>query len=232
MMPSAGRYESVAVQEGRGDEPPLRSVVFPCEQSALALWLTNDRYTIHGGLRVEKRPVLLTHGHACEQRYETISSCRTSREGTWGALPRALLYRPGGTGSSRRATGNPANAEVQSVRGRPKHTAPYGAHAHDQAKTVGRLERTGRSHCGRTVLRSGSTERRTVRRGVHELSLSLTPCVVPCPWDGLLPLLAVLTAPALRWGSASACPPHSPPAGSLGVFRPRIDQIHVLSDVP
>jgi hypothetical protein len=42
MMPSAGWEASVAFQEGRGDEPPLRSVVCPFEQSALALWLTND----------------------------------------------------------------------------------------------------------------------------------------------------------------------------------------------
>jgi hypothetical protein len=93
MLPSGGREASVAVQEGRGDEPPLRREVCPCAQSALALWLTSDRYTIPVGLRVDKRLVLLTNGKACAQRSETVSSGRTRSEGTWSAPPRALLDR-------------------------------------------------------------------------------------------------------------------------------------------
>ena len=71
----------MAVQEGRSDERPWRRAVRPCAQPALALWLTNDRYTIQVGLRVDKRPMLLTNGKAYAQRSETVSSCRTKREG-------------------------------------------------------------------------------------------------------------------------------------------------------
>jgi hypothetical protein len=61
MLPVAGREASVAVQEGRGDEPPWWRVIFPGAQSALALWLTNDRDTIPVGLRADKRPGACSH---------------------------------------------------------------------------------------------------------------------------------------------------------------------------
>jgi glycine/D-amino acid oxidase-like deaminating enzyme len=92
---AAGRSAAGGVQEGRSDERPWRRVVFPCAQSALARWLTNDRDTIQVGLRVAKRSVLLTNGHACAQRSETRNSGRTRSEDPWGALPRAFLYRQG-----------------------------------------------------------------------------------------------------------------------------------------
>ena len=95
MLPSAGREESLAVQEGRGDEPPLRRVVCPCEQSALAIWLTNDRYTIHVGLRVGKRREGehgMYYGRSPHLQHDPYSLRIQTRDDPQGTASASLLH--------------------------------------------------------------------------------------------------------------------------------------------